>query len=186
MRAHVGARSGGRIYLATAAGARPLAALRGDVRRPRRALGVVYYGVALDSQAFRRYLEVSRRSAARSRPLTDGIRSAAPDHRLALHRRDRARLRRLPHLRAAGGCVLAFPATWRAKAVGLVLRLVWLNALNFVRICGLYFIGGLYYSQFQNAHVIYFRSSDRDDGGRVGRLGPLGDAGWRRQSGAAA
>jgi hypothetical protein len=31
-----------------------------------------------------------------------------------------------------------------------------LNLLNFVRIVGLYFIGGLYYDEFHRAHVIYF------------------------------
>ncbi len=52
--------------------------------------------------------------------------------------------------------MLAFPATWFQKAVGLVAGLTVLNALNFVRICGLYFVGGLWYPEFHRAHLVYF------------------------------
>jgi exosortase/archaeosortase family protein len=52
--------------------------------------------------------------------------------------------------------MLSFPAPWRARLVGLFFGLLALNLLNFVRIVGLYFIGGLYYDEFHRAHVIYF------------------------------
>jgi exosortase H (IPTLxxWG-CTERM-specific) len=119
---------------------------------------VVYYGVALDSHAFRRYLEVlAEISGAILRPFTDGINVRGTLISGTLFTVEIARgcdAYRICALLAAA--MLAFPATWKQKAVGLVLGLVWLNALNFVRICGLYFIGGLYYSEFQRAHVIYF------------------------------
>lgn len=119
---------------------------------------VVYYGVALDSGAFRRYLELlAEISGAILRPLTEGINVRGTLISGALFTVEIARgcdAYRICALLAAA--MLAFPATWKQKAVGLVLGLVWLNALNFVRICGLYFIGGLYYSEFQRAHVIYF------------------------------
>ena len=40
--------------------------------------------------------------------------------------------------------------------LALALGLLWLNLLNFVRICGLYFIGGYYHKHFQDSHEIYF------------------------------
>jgi exosortase/archaeosortase family protein len=119
---------------------------------------VVYYGVALDSQAFHRYLEIlARISGAILRPLTDGIEVRGTLISGSLFTVEIARgcdAYRICALLAAA--MLAFPAPWRAKAIGLVLGLLWLNLLNFVRICGLYFIGGLYYSEFERAHVIYF------------------------------
>lgn len=119
---------------------------------------VVYYGVALDSQAFRRYLELlAAISGAILRPLTEGIQVRGTLISGDLFTVEIARgcdAYRICALLAAA--MLAFPATWRAKAIGLALGLLWLNALNFVRICGLYFIGGLYYAEFQRAHVIYF------------------------------
>ena len=119
---------------------------------------VVYYGVALDSAAFRRYLEIlAEISGAILAPLTDGIEVRGTLISGTLFTVEIARgcdAYRICALLAAA--MLAFPAPWRAKAIGLLLGLIWLNALNFVRICGLYFIGGLYYSEFQRAHVIYF------------------------------
>lgn len=119
---------------------------------------VVYYGVALDSGAFRRYLELlAEISGAILRPLTEGINVRGTLISGTLFTVEIARgcdAYRICALLAAA--MLAFPAPWRAKLVGLALGLLWLNALNFVRICGLYFIGGLYYSEFERAHVIYF------------------------------
>lgn len=119
---------------------------------------VVYYGVALDSEAFRRYLEIlAGISGAILARLTDGIQVRGTLISGSLFSVEIARgcdAYRICALLAAA--MLSFPASWSAKLVGLCLGLLWLNALNFVRICGLYFIGGLYYPEFQRAHVIYF------------------------------
>jgi exosortase/archaeosortase family protein len=119
---------------------------------------IVYYGVALESGAFRRYLEtLAQISGAILSRLTDGIQvrgSLISGSLFTVEIAQGCDAYRICALLAAA--MLAFPASWRAKAIGLLLGLLWLNALNFVRICGLYFIGGLYYSQFHSAHVIYF------------------------------
>jgi exosortase/archaeosortase family protein len=119
---------------------------------------VVYYGVALESDAFHRYLEtLAEISGGILRHFTDGVTVRGTLISGSLFTVEIARgcdAYRICALLAAA--MLAFPASWRDKLVGLLLGLVWLNALNFVRICGLYFIGGLYYSEFQRAHVIYF------------------------------
>ena len=52
--------------------------------------------------------------------------------------------------------IVAFPAPLGLKAWGIGLGLLWLNLLNFVRIIGLFFIGGLAYPHFQRSHEIYF------------------------------
>jgi exosortase H (IPTLxxWG-CTERM-specific) len=119
---------------------------------------VVYYGVALESDLFQRYLEtLAQISGAILRPFTDGIQVRGTLITGSLFTVEIARgcdAYRICALLAAA--MLAFPAPWRDKLIGLVLGLVWLNVLNFVRIVGLYFIGGLWYSEFQRAHVIYF------------------------------
>jgi exosortase/archaeosortase family protein len=119
---------------------------------------LVYYGFALDSQAMRVYLEVlARISATILERLTDGIQVRGTLISGSLFSVEIAQgcdAYRICALLAAA--MLAFPASWRQKAIGLVLGLLWLNALNFVRICGLYFIGGLHYPEFHRAHVIYF------------------------------
>jgi len=119
---------------------------------------VVYYGLALESGPFQRYLELlARISAAILTPLTEGINVRGTLISGSLFSVEIARgcdAYRICALLAAA--MLAFPATWRQKAIGLVLGLLVLNLMNFVRICGLYFIGGLYYPEFHRAHTIYF------------------------------
>jgi len=119
---------------------------------------VVYYGVALDSDAFQGYLELlAQISGAILARLTDGIRVRGTLITGSLFSVEIARGCDAYRICALlGAAMLSFPASWRERAIGLVLGLLWLNALNFVRICGLYFIGGLYYEEFQRAHVIYF------------------------------
>lgn len=119
---------------------------------------LVYYGLALESGPFQRYLELlARISAAILTPLTDGITVRGTLISGSLFSVEIARgcdAYRICALLAAA--MLAFPATWRQKAVGLVLGLLVLNLMNFVRICGLYFIGGLWYPHFHDAHTTYF------------------------------
>lgn len=119
---------------------------------------LVYYGVALESELFQRYLatlarisgwilgflveEVSVRGTyVTSRIFSVEIARGCDAYRLCAL------------LTAA---MLAFPAPLRLKAWGIGLGLLWLNFLNFVRIIGLFFIGGYYHSQFQVSHEIYF------------------------------
>jgi exosortase H (IPTLxxWG-CTERM-specific) len=119
---------------------------------------VVYYGAALDSDLFRRYLGALASISSEIIALfSEGVRV-----RGAVITGD------LFSVEIAQGCdayricvllcaaIIAFPASLKKKVWGVVLGLVWLNALNFVRIVSLYFIGGLYYSQFQRSHEVYF------------------------------
>lgn len=119
---------------------------------------LVYYGVALESEAFQHYL----RALAR---LSGGILSwLTPD----VHVSGKTIASPLFSVEIARGCdayrlcalltaaVIAFPSSLRLKAWGILLGLLWLNALNFVRIVGLFFIGGLYRDHFQESHEVYF------------------------------
>jgi exosortase H (IPTLxxWG-CTERM-specific) len=49
--------------------------------------------------------------------------------------------------------VLAYPASWRARAVGLVLGSCWVQLVNLVRIVALYFIGLHFTANFEDAHL---------------------------------
>jgi exosortase/archaeosortase family protein len=119
---------------------------------------VVYYTVALDSQAFRRYLEVlAKISGVILSRFTEDIEVRGTLITGKLFSVEIARgcdAYRICSLLAAA--MLAFPARWKAKWIGLGLGMLWLNSLNFVRIVGLYLIGGLFYAEFHRAHVIYF------------------------------
>jgi exosortase/archaeosortase family protein len=119
---------------------------------------VVYYGVALESGAFRRYLEIlAEISGVILSRISEGIQVRGTLITGKLFSVEIARgcdAYRICALLAAA--MLAFPARWRDKLIGLALGLLWLNSLNFVRIVGLYLIGGLYYPEFHRAHVIYF------------------------------
>lgn len=119
---------------------------------------LVYYGVALESPYFERYLELLAWASAGILDLLiddvhrQGTRIAAPYFSVEIGRGcDAYRLCTL-----AGAAVIAFPATLRQKLWGLGLGFVYIHLLNFVRIIGLFFIGGLFRSQFQNSHEIYF------------------------------
>lgn len=119
---------------------------------------VVYYGAALESDLFRSYLSTLAAISGEIIGLfSDGVRV-----RGAVISGD------LFSVEIAQGCdayricvllcaaIIAFPASLRKKVWGVALGLVWLNALNFVRIVSLYFIGGMFYSQFQRSHEVYF------------------------------
>jgi exosortase/archaeosortase family protein len=119
---------------------------------------LVYYAFALDSDLMRRYLEaLARISGAILSRLTDGIEvrgTLITGQLFSVEIAQGCDAYRICALLAAA--MLAFPATWFQKAVGLAAGLAWLNALNFVRIVGLYFVGGIWYSEFHRAHTIYF------------------------------
>jgi len=119
---------------------------------------VVYYGFALDSDLFQRYLAVlARVSGFILTQLTEGI-----VVRGTIISGD------LFSVQIAQGCdayricallcsaMIAYPAPLTLKAWGVVCGLAWLNALNLVRICGLYFIGGHFHEHFQQSHEVYF------------------------------
>ena len=119
---------------------------------------LVYYGVALESELFQVYL----RSLAR---LSGGILSLlTPD--VSVHGKTISSP--LFSVEIARGCdayrlcallvsaVIAFPSSLALKAWGIALGLLWLNLLNFVRIVGLFFIGGYAHAHFQTSHEVYF------------------------------
>jgi exosortase H (IPTLxxWG-CTERM-specific) len=54
--------------------------------------------------------------------------------------------------------VLAFPASWRAKAVGVVAGLLAIQAINLVRIVSLYYIGVFLPDYFDESHVLIWQS----------------------------
>jgi exosortase H (IPTLxxWG-CTERM-specific) len=119
---------------------------------------VVYYGAALDSELFQKYLNtLARVSGGIIAQLSEGVRVRGAVIAGDLFSVEIARgcdAYRICALLSAA--IIAFPATLRKKIWGLFLGLLWLNSLNLVRIVGLYFIGGFFYSQFQQSHEIYF------------------------------
>jgi exosortase/archaeosortase family protein len=119
---------------------------------------LIYYGVALESALFQHYLvALARTSGWILSFLTEEVRVT-----------ETYISSRLFSVEISRGCdayricalltsaVIAFPAPWRLKAWGVTLGLLWLNFLNFVRIIGLFFIGGRFYSHFQISHEIFF------------------------------
>jgi exosortase/archaeosortase family protein len=119
---------------------------------------IVYYGAALDSELFQQYLSTLAKVSGE----IIGMMSGGVRVRQAVISGD------LFSVEIARGCdayricallcaaIIAFPAPLRKKFWGLGLGLLWLNSLNLVRIVGLYFIGGFFYSQFHQSHEIYF------------------------------
>jgi len=54
--------------------------------------------------------------------------------------------------------VLAFPASWRAKAGGVVAGLLAIQAINLVRIVSLYYIGVFLPDYFDESHILIWQS----------------------------
>src|SRR5262249_7542702 len=119
---------------------------------------LIYYGVALESALFRHYLAaVARISAWLLSPFVEGV-----------HVDGTSITSRLFTVEIARGCdayrmcalltsaIVAFPAPLRSKLLGIAWGLVWLNLLNFVRIIGLFLIGGYARGYFQRSHELYF------------------------------
>jgi exosortase/archaeosortase family protein len=119
---------------------------------------LVYYGVALESPLFRDYLAgVARISAGILSLLVDGVRvdgTAITSGRFSVEIARGCDAYRLCALLTAA--ILAFPAPIVRKAWGIALGLLWLHLLNFVRIVGLFLIGGYAHAHFQRSHEIYF------------------------------
>ena len=55
--------------------------------------------------------------------------------------------------------VLAFPAPWRARALGAVAGLVAIQLVNLVRVVSLFWIGRHYPSLFQSSHTVIWQSA---------------------------
>jgi exosortase H (IPTLxxWG-CTERM-specific) len=119
---------------------------------------LVYYGVALESPLFRDYLAgLARISAWVLSFFVEGVRVEGTAITSGLFSVEIARgcdaYRMCALLTAA---IAAFPAPLPRKLWGIALGLLWLNLLNFVRIIGLFFIGGYAHPHFQRSHEIYF------------------------------
>jgi exosortase/archaeosortase family protein len=119
---------------------------------------LVYYGVALESTLFRDYLgAVARISAWILSLFLEGVRVNGSSITSPIFSVEIARgcdAYRLCALLTSA--IVAFPAPTRRKLWGIVLGLLWLNLLNFVRIIGLFFVGGYANPHFQRFHEIYF------------------------------
>jgi exosortase H (IPTLxxWG-CTERM-specific) len=119
---------------------------------------LVYYGVALESALFRDYLAALARASAWMLSLflpgvrADGTAITSDVFSVEIARGCDA-YRMCALLTAA---IVAFPAAIPRKLWGIALGLAWLNLLNFVRIIGLFLIGGYARSEFQRSHEIYF------------------------------
>jgi exosortase H (IPTLxxWG-CTERM-specific) len=57
-----------------------------------------------------------------------------------------------------GSAVLAFPTTLRRKGIGLLLGFATIEALNFVRVVSLFWIGRHHPSLFSSAHTVIWQS----------------------------
>jgi exosortase/archaeosortase family protein len=119
---------------------------------------LVYYGVALESQVFHAYLAgLARICGFILSHLSDEVTVRGTYISGSLFSVEIARgcdAYRICALLSAA--ILAFPARFKLKVWGLALGLLWLNLLNFFRICSLFFIGGYFYAYFQTSHEVYF------------------------------
>lgn len=57
------------------------------------------------------------------------------------------------------GAVVAYPASYRAKAIGVVLGLVTLTVINLVRIVSLFLIGAAYPEYLEIAHLLVWQTA---------------------------
>ena len=119
---------------------------------------LVYYGVALESDLFAAYLALlARISGFLLGFVADEVSVHGTLIRSSLFSVEIARgcdAYRICSLLTAA--IIAFPSSLRLKLWGLALGLLWLNILNFVRILGLFFIGGFLPEHFQASHQTYF------------------------------
>lgn len=119
---------------------------------------VVYYGMALESAFFDAYLALLARSSGWILShFTEDVRvtgAVISGKLFTVEIGQGCDAYRISALLSAA--IVAFPARWSTKAWGLVLGMLWLHGLNYVRIVGLYFIGGYYRDHFQESHEVYF------------------------------
>jgi exosortase H (IPTLxxWG-CTERM-specific) len=117
---------------------------------------LLYYGVALESPLFETYLETLAHVSAWILGWWTEVHVQGTQVTTGLFAFEIGRgcdAYRICALLGAG--ILAFPAPVRAKLWGLALGLVWLNALNLLRIVALFWIGGLARNHFEAAHELY-------------------------------
>jgi exosortase/archaeosortase family protein len=118
----------------------------------------VYYGVALESDLFAAYLALlARISGFLLGFVADDVMVRGTLISSSLFSVEIARgcdAYRICSLLSAA--IIAFPSGLRLKLWGLALGLLWLNLLNFVRILGLFFIGGSFPQHFRASHETYF------------------------------
>jgi exosortase/archaeosortase family protein len=119
---------------------------------------LVYYGVALESQLFQDYLGgVARISGWILSLLAEGVHvdgTSVSNERFSVEIARGCDAWRMCALLTAA--IVAFPARIGLKAWGVALGLLWLNLLNFVRIIGLFFVGGYAHRYFETTHEILF------------------------------
>ncbi len=119
---------------------------------------LAYYGVALESDVFAAYLALlARISGFLLGFVADDVTVHGTLISSSLFSVEIARgcdAYRICSLLTAA--IIAFPSSLRLKLWGLALGLLWLNILNFVRILGLFFIGGFFPEHFQASHETYF------------------------------
>ena len=119
---------------------------------------LIYYGVALESALFRAYLAVLARVSGWLVSLAvDGVHvygTAVTSGTFSVEIGRGCDAYRMCALLTAA--IVAFPARAGLKLWGIALGLLWLNLWNFVRIVGLFFIGGYAHPHFQRSHEIYF------------------------------
>jgi exosortase/archaeosortase family protein len=119
---------------------------------------LVYYGVALESDLFAAYLALlARISGFLLGLITDDVTVRGTLISSAHFSVEIARgcdAYRICSLLSAA--IIAFPSGLRVKLWGLAFGLLWLNVLNFVRILGLFFVGGHLPAHFQASHQTYF------------------------------
>jgi exosortase H (IPTLxxWG-CTERM-specific) len=58
-----------------------------------------------------------------------------------------------------GAAVLAFPASWRSRAIGLALGAVIIQAINLIRVVALFLTGAFAPSWFDNSHTVIWQSA---------------------------
>jgi exosortase H (IPTLxxWG-CTERM-specific) len=119
---------------------------------------LVYYGVALESDLFAAYMALlARMSGFLLGFVADDVAVRGTLVSSSLFSVEIARgcdAYRICSLLSAA--IIAFPSSLRVKLWGLALGLLWLNILNFVRILGLFFIGGYFPAHFRASHQTYF------------------------------
>jgi exosortase/archaeosortase family protein len=119
---------------------------------------LVYYGVALESDLFAAYLALlARISGFLLGLVTDDVTvrgTLISSSHFSVEIARGCDAYRICSLLSAA--IIAFPSSLRIKLWGLALGLLWLNVLNFVRILGLFFIGGAFPEHFRASHETYF------------------------------
>jgi exosortase H (IPTLxxWG-CTERM-specific) len=118
-------------------------------------LEVVYHGVVLDSDAFNLFVKgLARATATVLDPFYERVsvlHARVATNKFVVTVDDGCDGLQVCTLLTSA--VLAFPATWRQKVVGVVIGNLWLQTWNVVRIATLVVIGGIERSWFHPTHV---------------------------------